>query len=57
MKKEFAMPEMKVSKFSIENIVTDSGIDAAKAALNTAGVTAENAVTEVNFNTMFNFSN
>lgn len=57
MKKEFAMPEMKVSKFSIENIVTDSGIDAAKAALNTAGVTDASAVTEVDFDKMFNFSN
>ena len=57
MKKEFAMPEMKVSKFSIENIVTDSGIDAAKAALGNAGVTDASAVTEVDFDTMFKFSN
>lgn len=57
MKKEFVMPEMKVSKFSMENIVTDSAARIqAEAALKGAGVKAE-YTTYVDFNEMFNFSN
>lgn len=56
MKKEFEMPEIKVSKFNVENIVTDSAaVDAAKAVLGTQGVTTE-YTTVVDFNDMFAFN-
>ena len=56
MKKEFVMPEMKVSKFSMENIVTDSAARIqAEAALERAGVNAE-YTTYVDFDKMFDFN-
>ncbi len=56
MKKEFVMPEMKVSKFSMENIVTDSAARIqAEAALEEAGVKA-GYTTYVDFNKMFDFN-
>lgn len=54
MKKEFEMPKLMVSKFNAENIVTSSGIKAAQEALETQGV-ATDAITEVDFTTMFDF--
>ena len=54
MKKEFEMPKLMVSKFNAENIVTSSGIKAAQEALAGQGVTTD-AITEVNFENMFNF--
>lgn len=57
MKKEFEMPEIKVSKFNVENIVTDSAaIAAAQEVLESNGVSADYTTT-VDFNTMFGFSN
>lgn len=55
MKKEFEMPKLMVSKFNAENIVTSSGIKAAQEALAGQGVTTPGAITEVNFEDMFNF--
>ena len=53
MKKEFEMPEIKVSKFNVENIVTDSAaIAAAQEAL---GIGSE-YTTVVTFDEMFKFN-
>ena len=56
MKKEFEMPEIKVSKFNVENIVTDSAaIAAAQEALANADVGAAYTTT-VTFENLFDFN-
>lgn len=56
MRKEFEMPTIVVSKFNVENIVTDSAaIQAAQAVLGEKGITAE-ATTTVKFEDMFSFN-
>ena len=45
------VPEINISRFSLENIVTESAISQAKAALVEAGVMAENVVV-TNFNSI-----
>lgn len=56
MKKEFEMPEIKVSKFNVENIVTDSAaIAAAQAVLESKGISAEHTTT-VTFDQLFEFN-
>lgn len=54
MKKEFIAPQITISKFSFENIITASGITLAKEALGDAGVTSPNAVTTVDVLVAFN---
>lgn len=40
---KYMIPEINISKFSEENIVTVSAVGQAKAALETAGITGENS--------------
>ena len=41
---KYMVPEINISKFSLENIVTESAIGQAKAALAEAGVATGNTV-------------
>lgn len=50
--KKYELPRMDISRFSSENIVTDSGII---ASLEAAGVTAEGTV-KIDFKDMLGFS-
>ena len=56
MRKEFEMPAIMVSKFNAENIVTASGVAAAKQALADAGVNVD-GVTSVTFASILDFNN
>ena len=46
---KYMVPEINISKFSLENIVTDSAISMAKAELTKAGV-LEGDIVVTNFN-------
>lgn len=48
---KYMVPEINISRFSLENIVTDSAINMAKAELAKAGVMDTNTVV-TNFNSI-----
>ena len=48
---KYMVPEINISKFSLENIVTDSAVAQAQAKLEVAGVASENTIV-TNFNSI-----